>query len=213
MRKILCIMMAIVLMSANIQSIQADNLDVSSNTNKDLVDTMLPGFYSSYEDYEITYGDNPLDQKVFYYETTKGWYEQGNYEAILQYNVSNDISIVKNNTSLIGTFSIATRPIDKSVTKTFSVDSAGYFEYGKVTVRFTGTYKYHTGDEEITSVTASPTISYSNSRISSNGNRFTKSYTATVITLTETMNVVITHSAGVTTTYSNSKFVSTINAK
>lgn len=74
------------------------SLGKNEDENKQAVQELLSGFYENeYGKYEIYYGESIEDKKDVYLEATKELYEDEKYIEILEYNVQNDISIVKNN--------------------------------------------------------------------------------------------------------------------
>lgn len=74
------------------------NVDDEVDPNQTMVEEMLDGFYEDeYWRFEIYYGEDETDLKDAYLEATKDWYVNGKYEEILNYNVENEISIIRTN--------------------------------------------------------------------------------------------------------------------
>lgn len=213
MKKRIFLLLIMLALFASTTPICAETMNTNVDANQIIVEELLDDFYSfNSSGIEINYGDSLVDEKVRYYNDTYEMYNQQDYSAILNYNIENNISVVKTITPILSVLSIATRPINKSVSKTYSMDAGNTFQYGTVTVTFTGSYTYHTGDEEITGLTATSSVSKPSNFAISNSS-FNKSYTDTVITLKRTMDITITLTTGMTIDpYYNQVFKTTINA-
>lgn len=210
MKKILVLLLISISLILSINPVFATENEIIDE-NETMVNNLLGNFYNNDNYFEIFYGNQTIDQKTKYYNDTYSMYINNDYAGILQYNVSNDITVIKTINPIVSVLSIATRPINKSASKTYSIDQGGYFQYGTVTVRFTGSYTYHTGDEEITGVSVTSSVSKP-SNFSISNSSLSKSYTSTVITMTQKMDVHITTGTGTTNTSYNQKFTATVNA-
>lgn len=204
MNKKIILLLVILLSTFSLVPVSATSNE--SNSEKVIMES-LEGFYDSdYDKFQIYYNDSEIDQKDTFLFATKNFYQNNEYNKILNYFRDNLITIVKENDhSNDQPMRRATDvyPIKKSWTVTQQIIPG--VEEVKYTVTFSGSYYVDALENKVTNVVANYNIAFGQTnppnlfKYSHTGDKFTKTISGLSVTLTLTTKIVVTYTPSATT--------------